>query len=160
MANRLRFRSGQVQLRKVRVDGGTVLEAGDLVYLDGDDVKPAKDFPWTTDLATTQEAFAAVFLGVCHQQSIDGDTEDVSVDVSPLSVYEFDVNPAAYEVGAVLGPDAQATALMNQQLEAVAGAARGIARAAEYKASSSSVLRVTFASAFHAGSANVNAALG
>ena len=120
MANRLRFRSGQVQLHRLRVDGGTVLEAGDLVYLDADDVKPAKDFPWTTDLATTQGAFAAVFLGVCHQQSADGDTDDVSVDLSPLSVYEFDVNADVYEVGDALGPDEQASALMNQQLEAVA----------------------------------------
>ena len=35
-----------------------------------------------------------------------------------------------------------------------------IARSAEYKAASSSLLRVTFASAFHTGSANVNAAVG
>ena len=160
MANRLRFRSGQVQLHRLRVDSGTVLEAGDLVYLDADDVKPAKDFPWTTDLATTQGAFAAVLVGVCHQQSADGETDDVSVDLSPLSVYEFDVNADVYEVGDALGPDEQASKLMNQQLETVANAAQGIARAAEYKAASSSLLRVTLASAFHAGSANVNAALG
>ena len=160
MANRLRFRSGQVQLQKLRVDAATVLEAGDLVYLDGDDVKPAKDFPWTTDLATTQGAFAALFLGVCHQQSASGDTGDVSVDLSPLSVYEFNVNADTYEVGDPLGPDEQASKLMNQQLEVVANANLGIARAAEYKAASSSLLRVTLASAFHAGSANVNAALG
>lgn len=48
MSNRLRFRSGQVQLQKLRVDSGTVIEAGDLVYLDTDDVKPASDYPWNT----------------------------------------------------------------------------------------------------------------
>ena len=115
--NRLRFRSGQVQLHRLKVDAETVLDAGDLVYLDAGSVKPAKDFPWTTDLATTQGAFAAAFLGVCHQPSAEGETEDVSVDLSPMSVYELDVNPAAYEVGDVLGPDEQAGALMNQQLE-------------------------------------------
>lgn len=160
MANRLRFRSGQVQLQKVRVDSATVLEAGDLVYLDTDDVKPAKDFPWTTDLATTQAAFAAVFLGVCHQPSGSGETADVSVDLSPHAVYEFNVNPATYEVGKILGPDEQSSKLMNQQLEAVASAGLGIARAAEYKAASASLLRVTLASAFGTGSANVNAAIG
>lgn len=160
MANRLRFRSGQVHLHKLRVNSATVLEAGDLVYLDTDDVKPASDFPWDTDLATTQEAFAASFLGIAHQQSADGDTGDVSVDLSPSAVYEFDVNPAAYEVGDVLGPDENASSLMSQQLEAVASGTQGIARAAEYKGSSASLLRVTFASAYATGSANTNAAIG
>jgi hypothetical protein len=159
MSNQLRFRSGQVQLHKLRVDSGTLIEAGDLVFLDTDDVKPAVDFPWDTDLATTQGDFAAVFLGVAHEQSADGETADVSVDLSPLSVYEFDVNSATYEVGGLLGPDENSSALMSQQLEtAIANAS--IARAAEYKAAASTTLRVTFASAYHAGSANVNANIG
>lgn len=162
MANKLRFRSGQVQLRKLRVLSATVLEAGDLVYLDSatNDVKPASSFPWTTDLPTTQSAFAAAFIGVAHQQSAAGDTDDVTVDVSPSSVYEFDTNPAAYEVGDVLGPDELTSTLMNQQLEAVASGTLGIARAAEHKPAGSSLLRVTFASAFQTASANVNAAIG
>lgn len=160
MANRLRFRSGQVSLHRLRVDSGTVLEAGDLVFLDTDDVKPAQSFAWTTDLATTQAAFAAAFLGVCHQPSADGQTDDVSVDLSPLAVYEFDANPATYEVGTILGPDEQSNTLMNQQLETVASAGLGIARAAEYKAASAATLRVTFASAFHTASANTNAVIG
>ena len=160
MANQLRFRSGDVQLHKLRVDSATVLEAGDLVYLDTDDVKPASSFTWTTDLATTQSAFAASFLGVVHQQSAAGETEDVSVDLSPRAVYEFDVNAGTYEVGDELGPDELSSALMDQQLEAVASGTLAIARSAEYKAASSSLLRVTFASAFQTGSANVNAAIG
>lgn len=159
MANQLRFRSGQVDLHRLRVDSGTVIEAGDLVYLDTDDVKPASSLAWNTDLATTQGDFAALFLGVAHQQSADGDTDDISVDLSPLSVYEFDVNAATYEVGDTLGPDENVSTLMDQQLEAAAAAA-SIARAAEYKAASASKLRVQFASAFHAGSANLNAEIG
>ncbi len=159
MSNQLRFRSGQVQLHKLRVDSGTVIEAGDLVFLDTDDVKPASDFTWDTDLATTQSEFAAVFLGVAQQQSADGDTDDVSVDLSPFSVYEFDVNSATYEVGDSLGPDENSSALMNQQLEA-ASAGNAVARAAEYQASASSTLRVQFASAYHPGAANANATLG
>ncbi|REJ95477.1 MAG: hypothetical protein DWQ34_06125 [Planctomycetota bacterium] len=157
--NRLRFRSGQVQMRKVRVDSATVIEAGDLVWLDGDDAKPASDFTWTTDLATTQAAFAAKFLGVAHQQSAAGDVDPISVDVSPHSVYEFDANSAAYEIGAPLGPDEQSSALMNQQLEAAA-AANAVARAAESTPGAQATLRVTIASAYATGSANVNAALG
>ena len=159
MSNQMRFRSGQVQLHKLRVDSDTVIEAGDLVFLDTDDVKPAADFPWDTDLETTQGAFAAVFLGVAHEQSADGDTDDLSIDTSPQAIYEFDVDSATYEVGDSLGPDEDSSSLMSQQLEAAAGSA-SIARAAEYKASASTTLRVTFASAFHAGSANINANLG
>jgi hypothetical protein len=159
MSNHLRLRSGQVQLHKLRVDSGTVIEAGDLVFLDSDDVKPAADFAWDTDLETTQSAFAAVFLGVAHQQSADGDTDDVSVDLGPFSIYEFDVDSATYEVGDALAPDENSMTLLNQQLEAAVTAA-SIARAAEYKAAAATKLRVTFASAFHAGSANVNAHVG
>lgn len=160
MSNRLRFRSGQVQLQKVRVDGATVIAAGDLVFLDGDDAKPASDFPWDTDLATTQQGFAEVFLGVAHQASPAGEQEPISVDVSPLSVYEFDVAGGTYEVGDVLGVDSVSTTLTSQQLEKVSEHGRAIARAVEYTPASNTRLRVSFASAFHVGSANVNAGLG
>lgn len=160
MPNRLRFRSGQVQLQKLRVDSDTVISAGDLLFLDSNDVKPASDFTWDTDLPTTQAAFAAAFVGVAHQQSAAGDTDDISVDVSPHSVYEFDVAAGTYEVGDALGPDELSSALMNQQLEAVASGSLGIARAAEYKAATATTLRVTFASAYNTASTNTNATLG
>lgn len=156
----MRFRSGQVELHRLRVDSATGIEAGDLVYLDGDDVKPASAFAWDTNLATTQGAFAAVFLGIAQQSSRAGETADISVDLSPLSVYEFDVDPSTFEVGNLLGPDNASDALVDQQLMKVGTAAAAIARAAEYRATTSATLRVQFASAFHVGSANVNAALG
>lgn len=159
MPNRLRYRHGPVHLVKVRVDADTIIHAGDLVYLDTDDAKPASDFPWDTNLATTQAAFAAKFLGVAHQQSPAGENAPISIDVSPLSVYEFDTSSAAYEVGTPLGPDEQSSTLMSQQLE-TATAANSIARAAEYKPASSTTLRVTLASAYHTASTNTNATLG
>jgi hypothetical protein len=69
------------------------------------------------------------------------------------------VDAATYEVGDELGPDELSAALMDQQLEAVGTGTLAIARSAEYKAAAASTLRVTFASAFHCGSANVNAAI-
>ncbi len=159
MANQLRFRSGQVQLFKLRVESTTVIEAGDLVYLDTDDVKPASDFTWDTDLGVTQAGFAEVFLGVAQEQSAAGETADLSIDLSPFAIYEFDVDSATYEVGESLGPDESSSTLMDQQLEA-AGETSGIARSCEYHAAATSTLRVSFASAFHPGSANINAHLG
>jgi hypothetical protein len=158
--NKLRFRSGQVQLVKCRVDSGTVIEAGDMVWLDTDDVKPASAFAWTTNLATSQGNFAAKFIGIAHQQSANGDTTPISVDISPLSVYEMDVPATTYEVGGLLGPDESSSTLMDQQLETVGSGAAAIARAVEYKATASSTLRVSFASAFSTASANVNAGIG
>lgn len=157
--NRLRFRYGQVQLRKVRVDAATIIDAGDLVWLDGDDAKPASAFPWDTDLATTQAAFAEKFLGISHQSSREGQTDPISVDVSPASVYEFDVSPATFEVGAPLGPDENAGTLMNQQLE-TANASNSIARTAEFTTGSTGIIRASFASAFVTGSGNAHAQLG
>lgn len=158
MSNNLRFRSGQVELRKFKVDSATVLEAGDLVYLASNKVKPAHDFTWHTNLATTQGEFADVFVGVVHEKSAAGDTDDVSVDFSPHSVYEMDVASAAYEIGDELGPDEASSHLMSQQLEAVATGTLGVARAAEHKPAGSTTLRVTFA--FSTGSASSNAAMG
>ena len=109
MANRLRFRSGAVELHRLRVDSATVIEAGDMVYLDTDDVKPASSFTWTTDLPTTQGAFAAVFLGIAHQQSASGATDPLSVELPPHSVLDVNVN-ATYEAGDVPGPDATSAA--------------------------------------------------
>lgn len=160
MSNRLRFRCGQVELHKVRVNSDTVLEAGDLVYLDTDDVKPASEFAFDTDLATTRSNFAAVFLGVCHQASADGETADVSIDLSPLAVYEFDVDAATFELGDKLACDGDSDGLAAQQLAKVTNAAHAIARASEFKATASSLLRVQFASAFHPSSSNVNSAIG
>jgi len=160
MSNQLRFRSGQVELHRLRVDSDTVLEPGDLVFLDTDDVKPASDFTFDTDLPTTRGNFAAVFLGVCHQGSAEGETDDVSIDVSPLSVYQYDCDSATFEVGSLLAPDGDSDSIDSQRLAKVTNAAQAIGRAAEYKASAATQIRAQFASAFHAGSANVNAAIG
>lgn len=133
---------------------------GDLVYLDAGEAKPAGDFPWDGDLATTQGGFAASFLGVAHSPSAAGDTEEVTVDVSPTSVYVVDVTSGAYEVGETLGPaDGGGSTLASTRLTA-AGATSAVAMSAESAGIGSTELRVQFASAFHPGSANVNAGLG
>jgi hypothetical protein len=160
MANHLRFRSGPVQLIKAGVDADSVIEPGDLVYLDSGDARPASEFTWDTNLATTQAAFADVFLGVAHERSTAGDTAPISVDISPHSVYEFDLDASTYALGDLLGPDEASSSLMTQQLETVAAAARAVARIVELTTGTVSKARVTFASAFSTGSANANAQIG
>ena len=160
MSHKLRFRSGQVQLQKVAVASATVITAGDLVYLDTNEAKPASAFAWTTDLATTQAGFADVFLGVAHESSAAGETADISVDVSPLSIYEWDVAAAAFELGDKLGPNAASDELVNTELIKVTSDTCAVARAAEHLPNGSTKLRVMFASAYHTASANRNAAVG
>lgn len=155
-----RFRSGLVQLVRFHVAAETVIEAGDLLWHDAGSVKPAADFAWTTDLATTRAAFAAAFVGVAHTPSAEGEEDDVSVDVSPLAVYEADAVAATFKVGDALAPAETASALSSRTLEKVSNAAHAVARAAENAVGSPTTVRVCFASAVHAGSANVNAALG
>lgn len=157
--NRLRFRSGQVNLVRVPVDSATIIEAGDLVWLDSGQAKPASDFTWTVNLATTQALFAAAFLGIAQEPSPEGESTPISVDISPSSVYEFDAASASYALGATLGPDESSSTLMDQQLEA-ATAVNSIARTVEKSDGTVTKVRVSFASAYHTGSSNVNASIG
>ncbi|MGC1275586.1 MAG: hypothetical protein WBC44_17905 [Planctomycetaceae bacterium] len=154
------FRSGLVQLVRCAVESATVIEPGDLLYLDAGTVKPAASFPWTTDAATTRGNFAAQFLGVAYTGSADGEADDVSVDISPLAVYESASVAGDYEVGDLLGPPETLLALSSRSLEVVGAAAQAIARAVETTPASSPTVRCCFASAYNAGSANVNAAVG
>jgi hypothetical protein len=160
MSSYQRFRSGQIMLQKFRVDSPSVIEPGDLLFLDETVVRPAHEFPWQTDLATTQQSFAAAFVGIAHEQSAAGDETPISVDVSSISVYEFDVPAQTFEFGGLLGPDAVGTLLQDQQLHAVGLPGQAIARTVQYTDALMSRVRVSFASAFTTGSANVNAAIG
>lgn len=152
MSNDFTFRSGQRQLFKYGVASVTVVEIGDMLSLNTSDeeVKPASDFTWNSNLATTQAGFADVFLGIAVEKSASGDTADISVDISADSVYEFAVSSAAYKIGTTLGPaKASGNALVNQTL-ASAVAASSVARAV-FSSNGASVtrLRVKFASVYN-----------
>jgi len=97
MANRMRYRYGDESPRLFAVDGDTVVEIGDLLWLDTDDAKPASDLSWNTDLATTQADFAAKFAGVAMEASPSGESEDIRV--ATTGVFEFDCDAATFEVG-------------------------------------------------------------
>lgn len=159
MSDRLRYRKGQVALRKVAVDSATVIEAGDMVWLDTDDAKPASDYTWSSDLATTQAGFAAKFLGIAQEPSAAGETDDILVDVSPDSVYEFQCASATHVVGAPMGPDLVGSETLGDQTLEAAVATSAVARCAETTGTATKVL-ATFASAYHTGSGNVNANVG
>ncbi|MCD6451246.1 MAG: hypothetical protein J7L64_02605 [Acidobacteria bacterium] len=97
MSNVMRHRYGYENPRLFAVDSATVIEIGDLLWLDTDDVKPAADLPWNTDLATTQADFSAKFAGVAMEASPAGHSGEIRV--ATTGVFEFDCDSATFEVG-------------------------------------------------------------
>jgi hypothetical protein len=87
-----RHRYGPQFLLHVAVDSTTAINAGDAVYLDTDDAKPAGSEPWVTDLPTTQANFVNHFLGIAQADhpANSGAVTDFPVDISPFGVYEMD----------------------------------------------------------------------
>ena len=162
-ANFSRHLNGEQQFVEVAVATATVIYIGDMVYLDTSNnvVKPASDYTWNTDLATTQASFAAFFLGIAGDQSAVGDTDKVKVDISPLAVYEMDCPSGTFEGDETLGPDqtgsGSSATLMAQQLEE-ATSTSAIARVRQTYASATTMVKVSFASAY--GMNNTNAVIG
>ena len=121
MADNMRWRYGDTNPVVVPVDSATVIEIGDLVFLETDDARPAGQDTnadgtgdlWNTNLATTQEAFHDKFLGIAMQRSRSGDVDPIRV--ATTGVFEFDAATAAYELGTLVSPDkATGNNLLNQ----------------------------------------------
>lgn len=122
MANTFRYRYGDTRPVMVAVDSATVIEIGDLVYLDTDDAKPASSIADTATEAGNQEAFHDVFLGVAEQASASGDTDEIRV--ATAGVFEFACPAETRQLGQLIGVDeaASGTALEDQVVDNVATA--------------------------------------
>lgn len=135
MSDNNRWRWGETSPIKAAVDLTSVVEIGDLVYLDTDDGKAADDMTYLSSLALTQEGFHDVFLGVAMQRSRVTDSDPIRVATE--GVFEFPCASATFEIGDLIGIDDNAggTALTPQQVIAVASEALAIGRCAERAAS-------------------------
>jgi hypothetical protein len=120
MSNVMRWRYGETNPVVLAVDAATVIEIGDLVIFDVDDVKPASSVTYGASLAATQELVHDKFVGVAMQASRAGETAAIRVATS--GVFEFDLASATVQVGTRIGVDDNAggTAMLNQQVIAVA----------------------------------------
>lgn len=116
MSDTMRWRYGETNPVVLPVDSATVIEIGDLVFLNTDDARPASMTSYGASLAATQETFHDLFLGVAMQRSRSGDTRPIRVATS--GVFEFACASATFEVGARIGVDDNTggTALENQQV--------------------------------------------
>ncbi len=145
-----RHRYGPQMIVRVAVDSATDIKAGDAVFLDTDDAKPAGSETWVTDLATTQANFVNHFLGIAQADHAanSGAVTDFPVDISPLSVYELDCASETHEIGDTLGMDkAAGNNLLSSVLEKAVAASSGF-RCIRRDAAASTVVYVRMQSAY------------
>jgi len=100
MADRMRWRFGDLRTVESRVDPETVIEIGDLVWADGVFVLPVSAF-----IADTVEAanlfIGQRFIGVAMCRSRAGEARPVTVAIS--GVFEYECETADYEADELLG---------------------------------------------------------
>ena len=130
MSNQMRWRYGETNPVMLPVDAATVIEIGDLLYLDTDDAKPAASQADQGSPATNQEAFHDLFAGVAMQASTDGATEPIRI--ATTGVFEYGCAAATFEVGKLIGlsENGAGNALENQKTVGVTTANQAIGRCA------------------------------
>ena len=97
MSDKMRWRYGDTNPVIAAVDADTVIEIGDLVYQETDDVRPASMQADQGTKLANQELFGNKFLGVAMQRSRAGETTPIRV--ATTGVFEFDCPSTALRVG-------------------------------------------------------------
>lgn len=140
MADTMRWRYGDTKPVVCAVDSGTVIEVGDLLYLDTDNVKNANALADAGSLAANQEAFHDAFVGVAMQRSKSGETDPIRV--ATAGVFEYPQASATVEVGKLMGSVEVSSndALEDQKVVGVAAENLAIGRCAKRVTSSTTVL--------------------
>lgn len=159
----LRFRQGTVLLVHVPVALEVVYKPGDLLCLVDGVAYPLEHWENVVGGSLKHSDLPAYFLGVCHSESGLQGVEQISVDVSPISVYEFDVEENEYELGEPLRPMVEEDGISEwfSNTELISSLPENaIARSMQCQIEPSNKLRVSFASAFCPGSSNKFARLG
>jgi hypothetical protein len=140
MADSHNFRyADSKRLKEYAVDSATVIEVGDLLWLDTDDVKPASAQSDQLTEAKNQDLFCSKFAGVAMQKSASGSTTPIRV--ATTGIFEFDSPSATYQVGDIVAPDeaGSGTALLNKTVVAGSGV-NGIGKVVKAGASITRVL--------------------
>ncbi len=142
MSDQMRWRYGDTNPVFAAVDAATVIEIGDLVYLDVDDAKPASAQADQGSKPGNQELFADRFLGVAMQRSRAGDTAPIRV--ATTGVFEFGCPGGAFELGDLVGADENAAgdALLSQQVAKVSASRYAVGRVAKRVPSAATTVMV------------------
>ena len=131
MANTMRWRYGDTNPVMIPVLTDTVIEIGDLVYLDTNNAKPASALSDQGTLLLNQTEFRGKFAGVAMQASADGETD--SIRTATTGVFEFDSDSATYELGDLIGAgeNTAGDALSDQKVDAASAISGAIGRCAK-----------------------------
>jgi hypothetical protein len=142
MTDKMRWRYGDTNPVIAAVDAATVIEIGDLVYQETDDVRPASSQADQNSKEANQELFTGKFLGVAMQRSRAGETAPIRV--ATTGVFEFDCPSGTFELGNLMGVDENAagTALLNQQAVKVAQSNRAVGRVSKREAAATTSVLV------------------
>ncbi len=138
MSDKMRWRYGETNPVLLAVDSATVIEIGDLVYLDSGEAKPASLQADQGNETANQTEFVSIFAGVAMQHSRAGDTAPIRV--ATTGVFEFDCTAATFEIGDLLGPheNIAGTQLLNQEVKGVGATNAAIGRCVKRCPTSSS----------------------
>src|SRR5579883_1216261 len=107
------YRYGNSDPQQFPFKTGVAVNVGDLCYCDtsdGNTVKPAMSFTWTTNLATTQANFVKQFVGVAAQ-AYDGvnanayGIQDGNLRINTAGVFDFACASATFNAGDLVGVD-------------------------------------------------------
>jgi hypothetical protein len=124
------------------VNSAGVILDGDLLWNDSGVARPASNFPWNTDLQTTQGDFSTVFIGVALESSMVGETKPIKVSRGVNIDIPFLYVSGTYAVGQAVGPaQGPGNTLSNFRLAAVANSDSAIGRC-QYTGSASSVTKI------------------
>jgi len=127
-----RWRWGETNPVLANVNSVTVVEIGDLVWLNTTTKKaePAASSVFGAALDVAQTTLAAKFLGVAMQASPAG--SDAPIRVATSGTFQFRKTGADVTLGSILGVDKNASesVLENQTLVPVSTAAKAIGRVA------------------------------
>jgi len=124
MADTMRWRYGDTKPVVCAVDSTTVIEIGDLLYLDTDDVKPASSQADGGTEAANQETFHDNFVGVAMQRSANGDTAPIRV--ATAGVFEFDCAAATFEIGDLVATTEAGSGTTLEDQQVVGGLTRNV----------------------------------
>jgi hypothetical protein len=128
MSDSMRWRYGDTNPVVMPVHSATVIEIGDLLYIDAGYAKPAGDQADQLTKDDNQIMFHTHFAGVAMQRSPAGD--DSPIRVATTGVFEFGCSAATFEIGDLIGADelASGTQLGNQIVAKVSAIDHAIGR--------------------------------
>ena len=125
MSNTMRWRYGETNPVMVPTQAGTVIEIGDLLYLDSGNAKPASSQSDQGSLTANQETFHDNFVGVA-MQSTPG-TIAGAIRVATSGVFEYDCASATFQIGDLIGSNEEGTGTQLESQEVVGVATENLA---------------------------------